>query len=228
MPKETDTCVERCTDCGGKETNHRIVKEETGTYIDEGTRKVTTYTLVSQIIECLGCNAVRFRQFRRRGNNPFEFPETAVYPEPQLPKREAIESKSLPKDVAKIYQETLATMDAKANTLCALGLRAIVEGICRDKSINEPNLQKKIDGLVSAGVLSVVQADYLHESRYLGNDAAHELKTPKSDELAACLEIIESLLTAIYILPTHSDRLKKRRGIKVAPSTSGRKRKPKT
>jgi hypothetical protein len=213
-----------CSECGGNETSHEVVHEYSQPGYFDGRFISTDY----QIVRCLGCRTIRFRKREIQRKLGYPRPIISIYPQPEKSRRKRIETKTLPKEVSKIYKETLATIDAKANTLAALGLRATVEGLCRSKGINEPSLQKKIDGLATAGVLSLVQAEYLHESRYLGNDAAHELKTPKDDELGACLEIIESLLTAIYILPTHSDRLKKRRGLIVATSSNGKKRKAKT
>lgn len=45
----------------------------------------------------------------------------------------------------------------------------------------------------------------------MGNDAIHEMKTPSKQDLLDGLRIIEGLMNALYILPTHAKRLKSSR-----------------
>jgi hypothetical protein len=92
-------------------------------------------------------------------------------------------------------------LNSNAPTLTAIGLRALVEAICIDQTCLGRNLQDKIDALVTTGALSKSQADFLHIHRFLGNEAAHEITPPPLDELAASLDILESLLKTIYELP---------------------------
>ena len=55
------------------------------------------------------------------------------------------------------------------------------------------------------------QADLLHEERYIGNFALHEMKTPTKEDLEDGLQIIEVLLKTIYVLPDHAARLRTQR-----------------
>jgi hypothetical protein len=94
-----------------------------------------------------------------------------------------------------------------------------VEDICIDKNINGSSLLKKIDALASQGYLTAAQADLLHEERYIGNAALHEMATPSKQDLEDGLEIVEGLIRTIYILPYKAKRLKVRREAKQAATT---------
>ena len=110
-----------------------------------------------------------------------------------------------------MYSETLSAFNAGILTLCGGGLRAIVEAICIDQGIISGNLVAKINGLVTAGFMVQTQADFLHEERYIGNNALHELRTPSRQDLDDGLRIIENLLETIYVLPERAQRLKDKR-----------------
>ena len=72
-------------------------------------------------------------------------------------------------------------------------------------------LQLKIDELVTKNLLAKPQADALHEERYLGNVALHEIERPSQADLEDGLEIVEGLLFTIFVLPLHATRMKKKR-----------------
>jgi hypothetical protein len=110
-----------------------------------------------------------------------------------------------------MYRETIKAMNADAAVLAGGGLRAIVEAICKHQAVAGKNLQEKIDELVSKGLLAASQAELLHEERYLGNAALHELEPPSQRELELGLQIIEGLLNTIYVLPAVAGELKKKR-----------------
>ena len=59
----------------------------------------------------------------------------------------------------------------------------------------------------ASGVLSAAQAAILHGHRFLGNIAAHEVVSPKLRELVAALEIAETVLRTIYVLPELSKQI---------------------
>jgi hypothetical protein len=123
----------------------------------------------------------------------------------------------IPEPVWKMYKETIEALNANIRTLAGGGLRAVVEAICLDKNIEDGNLQKKIEELAKQNLLTKAQADLLHEERYLGNAALHELATPSVQDIEDGLEIVEGLINTIYILPSKAKRLKNRREAKGKP-----------
>ena len=47
--------------------------------------------------------------------------------------------------------------ECSTSVLSAIGLRALIEAVCRDRGISGSNLEKLIDGLAINGVLSTAQ-----------------------------------------------------------------------
>ena len=117
------------------------------------------------------------------------------------------------------------TYNNEIYSLCAAGLRSIIEGICAERNISDgeveytdkngdkkkkrsKTLQGKISGLAEKGVLTKDNAEILHELRFLGNKALHELTTPQPEELQLGINIIEHILENIYDLPSKAKELK--------------------
>ncbi|MGE3275077.1 MAG: DUF4145 domain-containing protein [Vicinamibacterales bacterium] len=115
--------------------------------------------------------------------------------------------RKIPTRLRGIYNETVLAFNANLNVLTAAGLRALVEGICADKGVVGKTLEKKIDGLETLLPKSIVAN--LHGFRFMGNDAVHELKTPKRDDLKVALEVSEDLLNVLYELDYKASLLPK-------------------
>lgn len=205
----------RCGYCGGEPRNHSVVAEHVERReSDDG--DITVWNSY-QIVKCLGCNAVRFRQFetctesRNHFTGQLDEYDEFVFPDAVLRKHQPIDATRFPADVAKMYLETAQCFNVGANTLAGGGLRATVEAICRERNVQGHNLQVRIDALVQQGVLAQAQASLLHEERYLGNEALHEMHTPSDQDIRDGLEIVEGLLRTVYVLPLHAARLQQRR-----------------
>lgn len=72
-------------------------------------------------------------------------------------------------------------------------------------------LDGKINGLQERGLITKSQQCALHELRFLGNKALHDLDIPSKNELEIAFEIIEHLLLEIYELPIKTSELKTKR-----------------
>lgn len=108
------------------------------------------------------------------------------------------EFKQLPKALTNIYREMLGSYNNNLAVLCALGIRALLEGICADKKIKGRSLREKIDEMDSILPKNIVAN--LHSIRFTGNEAAHELSSPSMDELRLAIELCEDLLNFLYEL----------------------------
>ncbi|WP_140386550.1 DUF4145 domain-containing protein, partial [Vibrio parahaemolyticus] len=69
----------------------------------------------------------------------------------------------------------------EAYTLAGIGFRATIEAVCNDQSIQGKELSTRINNLASNGLISKKDSTRLHSIRFLGNDAAHDIKVPKKD-----------------------------------------------
>jgi len=117
-------------------------------------------------------------------------------------------SENFPGKTRRIYTEVLKALNHGAPILAAIGLRTLIESICIEQKTKSTNLAKGIDALADMGLLSKRQAEYLHTHRFMGNVAAHEIVASKPQELIAALDIAETLLKTIYILPEVANTIK--------------------
>jgi hypothetical protein len=187
--------------CGGN-TNHKVIHEE----VKQSEPDADYFWHTSwQIIECLGCGAVSFRQETLTEDDFDEYgqgtPLEKLYP-PRIAGHKPLEHQSfLPPMLYQIYNETLAAIANSLPLLAGIGLRALIETICNDQKVGGKNLEEKINALATKGILSKEQAKILHTHRFLGNVAAHEAKVAKQEELTDALDIAETMLKTIYVLP---------------------------
>ena len=203
-----------CNRCKG-DTNHRrndakicrdLEIDEDG---DPGFEEISIYIFWS----CCGCNsAVMEEQCWHSGmidDNGKECLDSLFHP-PRS--RHHIKPKSfikLPRQLRTIYQELLEAFNVEAHILAAAGLRALLEGICKEKGVSGGNLEKKIEGLKQHLPASIV--DNLHEFRFIGNSAVHELEPPDRNDLRLAIEIVEDLLNFMYALDYKASSLGERR-----------------
>lgn len=172
-----------------------------------------------RIVECRGCKEVSFLKewqcsedavFDERGEERLKnFQE--VYPSRIAGRRELENLYELAPQVRSIYQETHKALCNKQSILTGIGIRALVESVCKEKKAKGRNLKDQIDNLVEQGVLTKAGADFLHELRFLGNEAAHEVETHDENTLSIAMDIAENLLQNAYIIPKAAERLKKRK-----------------
>jgi hypothetical protein len=210
---EKQTVKLTCSQCGGRPRNHRVLREHVDKWFDDDAMVGGQNSY--QICQCLGCEAIRFRHVVTAEGEEMDenvFPEDSS----DSPYKE-INWTRFPEDVREIYRETIKALNAGAPILGGGGLRAIVEAICKHRKVPGKNLQDKINQLVKQGLLASTQADLLHEERFLGNKALHELEPPSERELQLGLEIIQGMLNAIYVLPEMAEELKKKRLSSKAP-----------
>lgn len=106
----------------------------------------------------------------------------------------------VPNLIAKVYRQTLSAYGERAYVLASIGLRATIEAVCNHLKISGANLEKRIDQLFKGGYVSNEDKKRLHAIRFLGNDAAHEVKEPAEADLRVALEIVEHLLNSVFIL----------------------------
>jgi len=169
------------------------------------------------------------------GENEWDKGETEQrYPECSVTTRVEKKFSSLPRLLREIYCESLNCYNDNLRILCAAGLRAIIEGICSSQNIKDgpvfkedgitpalhkdgitPVRSKKLDGKIAGlhekGILTKASADILHEYRFLGNEAMHELHLPTKEVLGLAMDIIEHMLNDLYDIPDKAEDLRQKR-----------------
>lgn len=221
-----------CVKCNGS-TKHQVLAS---IELDEETydqREEWSFNWIHhyQIIQCGGCESVSFRHTSWFSEDFDPMTGENVETERLYPKRglDTLPTKSyhnIPSNLRRIYSELIDCFNNDSPTLCAAGLRAIVEGICIDhgvmdgpveqilkdgskKIVRKDDLRGRISGLREKELLSQTSSDILHAHRYLGNDAMHQLASPSTDELRLAIEIVEHTLEQLYELPEKAEELKR-------------------
>ena len=178
---------------------------------------------VFQIVECRGCETVSYRQFIIKKDGTLS--DEKIYPIRDLSNIEIRDfGPKIPHKIKVLYFEVIQTFNSKLGVLCAAGIRAIIEGICNEKKINggsvikydkktnmpkvnedgsikieySSNLDGKIEGLAEHGFITKNYAATLHNLRFLGNQAVHQLDKPSEDNLKLAIDIVEHTLKSIY------------------------------
>lgn len=188
-----------------------------------------------EIIQCKGCEEISFRMNSSDSESYDEekgyYSTETVFPKRTKETINIISFHNVPHNIERLYQETINCYNNDIITLCASGIRALIEGICLDKKIKDgeveyldakgekkqkrsKQLQGKINGLMEKGIITNEQTLGLHEQRYLGNEAIHELTVPSKEELSLAISIIEYMLNSIYELPDRTSKLQRMRNKK--------------
>jgi hypothetical protein len=233
-----------CSECG-RETNHIVMQSvdccasEVIGYHD-GHPETIDWSNHYQIVQCQGCDGITFRRLSWNSEAQWQISQYEwddgtsewLYPERSEQTRVIRNYHNVPNTLRRIYRETIECFNKEIFTLCAAGLRAIIEGICADqkitdgpfiinkadgstKTVRRKNLEGKIAGLGEKAILSQRNTAILHEHRFLGNEAVHELNQPSPDELVLAVEIIEHTLDALYEMPGKADELRRIRAMRL-------------
>lgn len=165
------------------------------------------WSLHHQIVRCLGCESVSYRTTEANSEDWYDGPSVSIYPPRAEGHQGLTETWALPTKVRQTYIETVHALANQQPILAGVGVRIIVEMVCEEKGATGKNLEKKIDDLVTRGVLTPDGANILHRTRLLGNKAAHEAAALSSDVLLAAMAVVEHVLLGTFILPKQAEVL---------------------
>lgn len=166
-----------------------------------------------EIIRCMNCDKISFRKESSNSEDYYYNPETDEYDSNYdvslYPNRTAGRFKidghwHLPSEVRAAYEEVISAVNGGQPILAGLGVRVLIEVICRDQSAVGKSLLVKIDDLKTKGVLTHAGADILHKLRSMGNDSAHEAKPSSDKQISLAMDVVENLLQSVYIHPSEA------------------------
>jgi hypothetical protein len=184
-------------------TNHLIKALETQSASNED----FGYTEKFAIVQCLGCDTFSFRK-EYSDTDSYSHDEEGydpgitanIYPPITKNHTRLDDLWRLPPTINQMYNESIDALSAGCRTLAGAGLRAVIEAICMDKKISGDDLKAKIKKLANKQYITPVEEARMHSIRFLGNDSVHDAKTPTEEQLTIALQIVEHLLTNIYLI----------------------------
>lgn len=200
-----------CRNCDG-ETYHKVLESVSTHESDDGIDYWNEY----EVVLCQGCKDVSFRHSSACSEDIFVDPTTGepeiqeniiLFPNRIAGRKQMKDIYLLPTEVLKIYAETHGALCGLLNILAGIGIRTLVESVCQEKNAQGVNLEKKINDLVTKGVLTSDGAKILHDTRLLGNRSAHEFIAASDKELDIAMDIVENLLETVYVIPQKAKRL---------------------
>ena len=186
-----------------------------------------------QIIQCRGCESVSFLE-KRQIHDETLLPVSSEQVYPPRTIRPVKQFDGIPEKLDQIYKEMIGAFNSKSYILCAGGLRALAEGVCAGQNIKDGPIRKKdtgeyvldpdtqgvkrgkslgckIEELAERHLLTEHQARALHQHRYLGNSALHELEIPGNETLDLAISIIEHAMDTLYNIPAQAGNLNRMR-----------------
>lgn len=217
-PQEQEAWIP-CDQCGRK-TAHKIlsvVVSKENRWRSENSDKIK-YQLWTyyQTVQCQGCKNISFRREVQATTNFDCDPNSdgmehwkadRFFPPRLLDRVQMKNSFLLPYEVYQIYVESYNALCNKLRIVAGMGIRAVIEAVCKEKSAKGRNLAEKIDSLMMMGIITKEETKILHDIRYLGNEAAHEVKVHTEEELKAAFDVLEHLLRGVYMLPKCAETL---------------------
>ena len=194
-----------CNDCK-RETNHIAVKHHTTRRVYTVKEGLREEEFTGVIVKCEGCEYLSFVKngFSETLNNGKAISTGTYsyrYPEENRNYREYKNIVNIPPDIANLYYDTVFCLNHNKLLFCAMGLRSLIEAICKDKMPNVSSklfLDKRIDEMCAGRVLSKNHADTLHQLRFMGNVAVHELAIPERKEIETAINIVEHTIENLY------------------------------
>lgn len=124
-----------CNNCGS-ETHHGLAFEHHGQSGDP-TEDQFFEEWSDSLWVCCGCEATtlihEWRMPCAEGMTGAPQPETYFYPPRTVGKKVSKHFVKLPKELRKLYGEVIDSFNSGLMVLCTIGLRTLLEGLCRDK-----------------------------------------------------------------------------------------------
>lgn len=191
-----------CKTCQ-RDTNHDLLYDESESMLqDNGSKIWKCY----ETIRCLGCGTIslHYSECHTENSDPHSHllsAKSQYFPKDRFFRNPIEDVQKLPVSTQNIYFEVLSALNEDLPILTAIGLRVLIESVCRERAYTWTNLYDGIENLSVDGILSFTQVEFLHACRFMGNTAAHEIAAPSKKQLLDALDIIETLLTTMYVLP---------------------------
>lgn len=196
-----------CIKCSGKTAHDVVASVDRSGYAEEVD---ISWDEKHQIIRCKGCKTLSFRGMPSNSEGYYQIGEyewehdinEKLYPSRiEGMKDLGHDVVYLPSDLRRVYAETNQALNNDSPVLAGIGLRALVETVCKEKSSLGKDLYEKINDLTAKHVLTPSGAEILHKVRTPGNKAAHEVKPHTPRQLSFAMSIVDHMLKDVCILP---------------------------
>lgn len=203
-----------CNQCDNR-TAHKVLVSVDNSGSEGAEDFSIDWHIAHQILECQGCQDTSYRSVSSNSEDYFHDHEghqysnetEVLYPPRMAGRKGLVDDYVVPREIMAMYVETHQALVGDSPILSGIGLRALLEAICKERKAGDGDLYKKIGNLVAQQVLTPQGAAVLQHIRTLGNQAAHEAKPHDVKQLSLALEVIEHLIKDVYIIPAKTKHL---------------------
>jgi hypothetical protein len=115
----------------------------------------------------------------------------------------------LPLDMRKLLEEIYRSLDAENLRLPMMGARTLVDMMILEKIGDVGNFKEKLKELEKGGFVSTRNREALYAALEVGNAAAHRGHAAGESEVQDVMDIVETMLQAVYVFPELAQNLKK-------------------
>lgn len=188
-----------CLRCNHPTWHEVVARGDSRIYMNDG---ASWSAEIYQVVRCPGCRTHSFMVSDADSSLP-EGTNTgwSLYPPRGDMTRPWLEGfHHLPSHLLPLYRETHDALRASQPILAAVGIRALVEAVCRHKRVSGRTLKQRIDALTARGILTPIDAAALHRTRFLGNRVAHQAAPASEAVLHAAMRIVDHLLASTYVI----------------------------
>jgi hypothetical protein len=113
-------------------------------------------------------------------------------------------------DLFPLLTEVYSAVQNDLRCLAAMGIRAILEVVMRNKVGDQRTFKVLLDEFQKAGYLSTRQAGSLDSILEAGHAAIHRGWEPTDEDIAALLDITEAVIETTYLHERRAQALEKR------------------
>lgn len=200
-----------CNQCQSA-TNHDILHSEETSWQEEfeGGKYSIGGLDRYETLKCRGCESIRLRHtsYFSEDDEP-----TITYFPPAVSRREPEWLKDIPDSesgevVHDLLKEIYSALQNGSVRLAAIGSRSLLEHMMVEKVGDQGSFGKNVSTFKSAGHISEQHAGYLLTAIEAGHASTHRAWRPTTSQMNLLLDIIESVVAAVYVLNERTAALK--------------------
>jgi hypothetical protein len=187
--KETTTAP--CSHCLG-ETHQYVLHSITQVLDDEVSAEVY------KLLEFAGCHNVSMANYSFYEDSfSRECWRKRYYPSPA--KRKAPPWRLELPICGNLFDEIYEAMRGGQYRLAVMGIRALLEQVMISKVKDHGSFEKNVNAFCDQGYISPVQRDTMNDILDAGHATMHRHFNPTEDDVSAALDVVENILSAIYV-----------------------------
>jgi hypothetical protein len=204
VAKAVKTTESSCSECG-RETRHYVRAESKRGGGDEE----FSWGQTSYFLECAGCGWTSIRKVYWDDNYSYpDKPDVKLLP-PGLRRRKPEWLWQVDSRFRQLFDEVYAALDAGTLAVPVMGARAILDLVIQDRVRNHRTFAQGLDALTDKGFISKHDRGILDAAVEAGNAAAHRGFFPTEEHAHGVVEIVEHVVSSLYVLKAAAKGLKK-------------------